>query len=85
MVNTTLRLKELHESCKDTLFIVMRVYFEKPRTTTGWKGLINDPHIDGTFDIETGLRKALRRFDVGTRGRALIGPILGRHACVAIC
>ena len=36
-----LRLKELHESCKDTLFIVMRVYFEKPRTTTGWKGLIN--------------------------------------------
>lgn len=53
-----LRLKELHESSKDTLFIVMRVYFEKPRTTTGWKGLINDPHIDGTFDIETGLRKA---------------------------
>ncbi|QCZ95220.1 3-deoxy-7-phosphoheptulonate synthase [Salinimonas iocasae] len=53
-----LRLKEMHESCKDTLFIVMRVYFEKPRTTTGWKGLINDPHIDGTFDIETGLRKA---------------------------
>lgn len=53
-----LRLKELHESCKDTLFIVMRVYFEKPRTTTGWKGLINDPYIDGTFDIETGLRKA---------------------------
>ncbi len=53
-----LRLKELHESCKDTLFIVMRVYFEKPRTTTGWKGLINDPHLDGSFDIETGLRKA---------------------------
>ena len=53
-----LRLKELHESCKDTLFIVMRVYFEKPRTTTGWNGLINDPHLDGTFDIETGLRKA---------------------------
>ncbi|GEA10331.1 3-deoxy-7-phosphoheptulonate synthase [Alteromonas sp. KUL49] len=53
-----LKLKELHESCKDTLFIVMRVYFEKPRTTTGWKGLINDPHIDGSFDIEAGLRKA---------------------------
>ncbi len=52
------RLKELHESCKDTLYIVMRVYFEKPRTTVGWKGLINDPHIDGTFDIEAGLRKA---------------------------
>ncbi len=53
-----LRLKELHEMCKDTLFIVMRVYFEKPRTTTGWKGLINDPHINDTFDIDTGLRKA---------------------------
>lgn len=53
-----LKLKELHELTKDTLFIVMRVYFEKPRTTTGWKGLINDPHIDDTFDIETGLRKA---------------------------
>ena len=53
-----LKLKELHESCKDTLYIVMRVYFEKPRTTVGWKGLINDPHIDGTFEIEEGIRKA---------------------------
>ena len=53
-----LKLKELHETCKDSLYIVMRVYFEKPRTTTGWKGLINDPHIDGSFDIEGGLRKA---------------------------
>ena len=52
------KLKQIHESCKDTLYIVMRVYFEKPRTTVGWKGLINDPHIDGSFDIETGLRKA---------------------------
>lgn len=52
------KLKELHESCKDTLYIVMRVYFEKPRTTVGWKGLINDPHIDDSFDIETGIRKA---------------------------
>lgn len=53
-----IRLKELHELCKDTLFIVMRVYFEKPRTTTGWKGLINDPHIDDSFDIDAGLRTA---------------------------
>lgn len=53
-----IKLKELHETCKDSLYIVMRVYFEKPRTTTGWKGLINDPHIDGSFDIEAGLRKA---------------------------
>lgn len=40
------------------LLIVMRVYFEKPRTTIGWKGLINDPHLDGTFDINNGLRAA---------------------------
>ncbi|MDF2177144.1 3-deoxy-7-phosphoheptulonate synthase [Aliiglaciecola sp. CAU 1673] len=53
-----LKLKQLHEETKDTLYIVMRVYFEKPRTTVGWKGLINDPNIDGTFDIEAGLRKA---------------------------
>jgi 3-deoxy-7-phosphoheptulonate synthase len=39
----------------DRLHVVMRVYFEKPRTTLGWKGLINDPHLDGTFDINTGL------------------------------
>jgi 3-deoxy-7-phosphoheptulonate synthase len=42
----------------DKLFIVMRVYFEKPRTTIGWKGLISDPFLDGTFDINTGLRQA---------------------------
>ena len=42
------------------LCIVMRVYFEKPRTTIGWKGLINDPHLDGTFDINNGLRAARR-------------------------
>lgn len=39
----------------DRLHVVMRVYFEKPRTTLGWKGLINDPHLDGTFDVNTGL------------------------------
>lgn len=49
------RLKALSEELKDQLYIVMRVYFEKPRTTVGWKGLINDPHLDGTFDIEHGL------------------------------
>lgn len=43
-----------------TLEIVMRVYFEKPRTTVGWKGLINDPYLDGSFEIETGLRGARR-------------------------
>ncbi|HEY5956993.1 MAG TPA: 3-deoxy-7-phosphoheptulonate synthase, partial [Polyangiaceae bacterium] len=43
--------------CSDVL-VVMRVYFEKPRTTVGWKGLINDPHLDGTYDIPLGLRMA---------------------------
>ena len=52
------KLKVLHDKYQDSLYIVMRVYFEKPRTTVGWKGLINDPHMDGSFDVESGLRKA---------------------------
>lgn len=44
----------------DDLHIIMRVYFEKPRTKVGWKGLINDPHLDGSFDINNGMRKARR-------------------------
>lgn len=52
--------KKAHELHKD-LLIVMRVYFEKPRTTIGWKGLINDPYLDGSFNINAGLRLA-RRF-----------------------
>ena len=52
------RLVELRERYADTLEIVMRVYFEKPRTTVGWKGLINDPHMDGSFAINDGLRIA---------------------------
>lgn len=52
------KLKALSDVLKDQLLIVMRVYFEKPRTTVGWKGLINDPHMDSSFDIETGLKKA---------------------------
>jgi 3-deoxy-7-phosphoheptulonate synthase len=49
------RLKALADELSDTLYIVMRVYFEKPRTTVGWKGLINDPHLDDSFMIEEGL------------------------------
>ncbi|HEX6766350.1 MAG TPA: 3-deoxy-7-phosphoheptulonate synthase, partial [Polyangiaceae bacterium] len=52
------RLSKLRERVSRELLIVMRVYFEKPRTTVGWKGLINDPHLDGTFDIPTGIRRA---------------------------
>lgn len=52
------QLLPLRRALADRLEIVMRVYFEKPRTTTGWKGLINDPHLNGSFDIATGLRSA---------------------------
>ncbi|MBW4520778.1 MAG: 3-deoxy-7-phosphoheptulonate synthase [Scytolyngbya sp. HA4215-MV1] len=52
------KLVKLRTELADQLEIVMRVYFEKPRTTTGWKGLINDPHLDGSYDINTGLRLA---------------------------
>ena len=52
------QLKPLREKYVDQLEIVMRVYFEKPRTTVGWKGLINDPHLDGSYDINTGLKQA---------------------------
>lgn len=52
------KLKALSDKVSDKLYIVMRVYFEKPRTTVGWKGLINDPNLDGSFDVEKGLRIA---------------------------
>ena len=59
------RLLEQRERFSADLEVVMRVYFEKPRTTVGWKGLINDPHLDNSFDINTGLR----------RGRELLAQI----------
>ena len=52
------RLKQAADRVADRLLVIMRVYFEKPRTTVGWKGLINDPHLDGTFDVAAGLRLA---------------------------
>ncbi len=52
------RLNQLRQELEDRIFVVMRVYFEKPRTSIGWKGLINDPFMDGSHDIETGLRTA---------------------------
>ncbi|MDT8894066.1 3-deoxy-7-phosphoheptulonate synthase [Halomonas sp. I1] len=52
------RLRKLADEVQDSLYIVMRVYFEKPRTTVGWKGLINDPHLNGSFEIEQGLHTA---------------------------
>ena len=56
------KLKKLSDEVNNTLLLVMRVYFEKPRTTVGWKGLINDPNLDGTYDIENGLKRARNFF-----------------------
>ena len=58
------------ERLSEDLLVVMRVYFEKPRTTVGWKGLINDPHLDGSGDVNTGLRMA-RRFLLEVLGTGL--------------
>lgn len=54
------RLKGLSDELSDQFFFIMRTYFEKPRTTVGWKGLILDPDLDGSYDIDKGLRKARR-------------------------
>lgn len=63
------RLSRLREELKDQLHIVMRVYFEKPRTTVGWKGLINDPDLDHSFQINKGLRLARKLLlDLGDMG-----------------
>jgi 3-deoxy-7-phosphoheptulonate synthase len=51
-------LKEIADLVSDTMFIVMRVYFEKPRTTVGWKGLINDPYLNNTFEVNDGITMA---------------------------
>jgi 3-deoxy-7-phosphoheptulonate synthase len=62
-------LQSVVEGLQNDLLIIMRVYFEKPRTTIGWKGLINDPHLDGSFDINNGLRSARRLLlDLAHRG-----------------
>lgn len=63
------RLLKLAEEVKDDLFVVMRVYFEKPRTTVGWKGLINDPDLNNTFQINKGLHLARQLLlDLGNMG-----------------
>ena len=63
------RLQSTGDHLRDDLLLIMRVYFEKPRTTVGWKGLINDPKLDGSFDINNGLRAARRLLlDLAQRG-----------------
>lgn len=84
------RLAELSEEVKDRLLLVMRVYFEKPRTTVGWKGLIMDPHLDNTSDIANGLRQA-RQFlcevlELGLpTATELLDPITPQYIADLIC
>jgi 3-deoxy-7-phosphoheptulonate synthase len=78
------RLADLSRRVADTLLVVMRVYFEKPRTTVGWKGLINDPHLNGTNDMQLGLRIARRLLLEITRlglpaGTELLDPIVPQY------
>ena len=78
------RLLHLSKRLSDRLLIVMRVYFEKPRTTIGWKGLIYDPHLNGTFDIETGLHRArallLKIGEMGVyTGTEFLDPIVPQY------
>ena len=62
-------LVKIQRELADRLLVIMRVYFEKPRTTTGWKGLINDPHLDDTYEMATGLRLARKLLlDLATEG-----------------
>ena len=78
------RLAEAARGHGDDLLVAMRVYFEKPRTTTGWKGLINDPHLDGSYDVNSGLRKArtllLQVLDLGLPiGCEFLDPITPQY------
>jgi 3-deoxy-7-phosphoheptulonate synthase len=83
------RLSELASERKQDLLVVMRVYFEKPRTTTGWKGLINDPFLDGTGDVNAGLRVA-RQVLLGVLARGLpvgcefLDPIMPQYISDAV-
>jgi len=71
------RLLKLREELSDSLEVVMRVYFEKPRTTVGWKGLINDPHMDNSYQINDGLRIARKLLlDINDTGLPAAGEFL---------
>jgi 3-deoxy-7-phosphoheptulonate synthase len=78
------RLAALSERLEDKIFVVMRVYFEKPRTTIGWKGLINDPHLNGTHDMQLGLKLARKLLlDINAfglpAGTELLDPITPQY------
>jgi 3-deoxy-7-phosphoheptulonate synthase len=82
-------LADLARQLTGDVLVAMRVYFEKPRTTTGWKGLINDPHLDGSGDVNTGLRMArkllLEVLDLGLAvGTEFLDPITPQYIADAV-
>ncbi len=84
------RILTLRKELEDRLLIVMRVYFEKPRTTVGWKGLIYDPHLNDTFDIDEGLRTARRLMhsiaEMGVyTGTEFLDPIVPQYLADLVC
>ena len=78
------RLKQTKDRCAPDLLILMRVYFEKPRTTVGWKGLINDPNLDGSFRINEGLRIGARAAARNQRSRHARRQRISRHDHAAV-
>jgi 3-deoxy-7-phosphoheptulonate synthase len=84
------RLNTLQKEVGDQLFLVMRTYFEKPRTTVGWKGMLNDPYLNGTFDIEEGLRTARRILQALTNmgvptSTEVLDPIVPQYLADLVC
>lgn len=84
------RLQTLSETVADTMLLVMRVYFEKPRTNVGWKGLINDPWLNGSYDINTGLQKARRLLVKITEmglptATEMLDPIVPQYIAGLVC
>ncbi|MBU2548480.1 MAG: 3-deoxy-7-phosphoheptulonate synthase [Proteobacteria bacterium] len=84
------RLADLNERVKDTFCLCMRVYFEKPRTTVGWKGFVNDPTLDGAYDMQAGLRQArallLRIVEMGLpTATEMLEPITPQYLADVVC
>jgi len=84
------RLAALQEKVKESIFLVMRVYFEKPRTTVGWKGLISDPELDGSCDMNAGLVKArgliMQIAELGLpTGTEMLEPITPQYLADVVC
>ena len=84
------RLMALQQKVQETMYLVMRVYFEKPRTTVGWKGLINDPKLNATYDVVNGIKKARRLLDrisaIGLpTATELLDPFIPQYIAGLVC